>query len=56
MYILDPYTAMYQTVVVTTIQVIDPPKESYDEYHERMKKEEGRKRMPFGFGIREETE
>lgn len=39
---------------VMTISVIDAPKESYDEYHERMVKEKGRKRFPFGFSIREE--
>lgn len=54
MYIEDPQDMMFRVVTVSTINVIDMPKESYDEYHERMKKEEGKKRVPFGFGIREE--
>lgn len=32
-----------------TISVIDRPAESYDAYHERRKREEGARRVPFGF-------
>lgn len=32
-----------------TIVVIDATKESYDQYHERMMREEGAEHVPFGF-------
>lgn len=32
-----------------TIYVIERPSESYDDYHERMKREDGREKVPFGF-------
>lgn len=32
-----------------TISVIDKPSESYSEYYERKKREEGARRVPFGF-------
>jgi hypothetical protein len=32
-----------------TISVIEAPQESYDAYHERMKREESGKKVPFGF-------
>lgn len=54
MYIDHPDDMMRERVTVLTISVIDAPKESYDEYHERMEREKGAKRVPFGFGIREE--
>lgn len=54
MYINTPDEMMDATPTVVTISVIDSPKESYDEYHERIKREEGRRKVPFGFGIREE--
>ena len=41
----------YETpsVYVRTMSIIEAPADSYDAYHERKKREEGRKRVPFGF-------
>lgn len=36
-------------MLAPTIVVIDRKADSYEEYHQRMKREEGAERVPFGF-------
>jgi hypothetical protein len=49
-YVPDPHEEQYRSVYQPTIQVIERADESYDEYHERKKKEEsGARKVPFGF-------
>jgi hypothetical protein len=52
MYLPEPADLVHASPVYAppTISVIEAEKESYSEYHERKKREEGRKRVPFGFG------
>lgn len=49
MYLPDPNEEMHRSVHQPTIHVIERAEESYNEYHERKKREESKKRVPFGF-------
>lgn len=53
MYVYDPHRDQYRVVYTRpTISVIEKPAETYEQYHQRKKREENDgepKKVPFGF-------